>query len=171
MLSKKSEAFIDNLRMYLMTSGKNEQEINDLLAELTDHLEEAEKQGRNIEDIIEGTPEQYMTSLKNEMKTDYKQIFKLLPIFFLGVIAYFLMGPAIRGEFELNILQVIGLPTSAAIGLLIYVYFLQQAGKKQYSNKKFILGGMIASAIVTSLLIIILVGGMFFVDPFFKGNP
>ncbi|SEN05458.1 Uncharacterized membrane-anchored protein [Mesobacillus persicus] len=170
MLSSKSEEFIDNLRMYLRVSGKNERDINELIEELKDHLMEVEKSGRSIEDIIDLTPEQYMASLKKEMKTDYKQLIKLLPIYFLGVIAYFLMGPAIRGEFELNSIQVVGFPIIATLGLIIYVYFLQQAGRKQYSNKKFFIGGMIASSVVTITIVLLLVGSYFLVDPFFIGN-
>ncbi|MGG0720586.1 hypothetical protein ABE096_23910 [Robertmurraya massiliosenegalensis] len=170
MLSTKSEEFIDNLRMYLMISGKNEREIKELIGELQDHLIEVEKSGRSIEDIIDQSPEQYMSSLKKEMKTDYKSLIKFLPIFLLSVIAYFLMGPAIRGEFELNLIQVGGLPIIALFGLAIYVYFLQQAGKKQYSKKKFFIGGMIASAIVTLTTILILVASKIIVDPFFIGN-
>jgi uncharacterized membrane-anchored protein len=170
MLSVKSEAFIDNLRMYLMMSGKNEREIKELLEELKDHLIEVEKSGRNIEDIIDLTPEQYMASLKKEMKTDYKHLFKLLPIYFLGVIAYFLMGPAIRGEFALNIIQVVGFPIIAIFGLIIYVSFLQKAGRKQYSNRKFFIGGMIASSIVTFTTVLLLVGSSILVEPFFIGD-
>ncbi len=170
MLSTKSEDFIDNLRMYLMMSGKNEREIKELIEELKDHLMEVEKTGKSIEDIIDLTPEQYMASLKNEMKTDYKHLVKLLPIYFLGVTAYFLMGPAIRGEFELNIIQIIGFPIIALLGLVMYVSFLQQAGKKQYSKKKFFFGWMIASAIVTLLMILLLVGSSIVFEPFYIGN-
>lgn len=170
MLSTKSEAFIDNLRMYLMMSGKNEREIKELIEELKDHLMEAEKSGRSIDDMIDRTPEQYMASLKKEMKTDYKHLIKHLPIYIVGVIAYFLMGPAIRGEFELNIIQVVGLPIIAVLGLVIYVYFLQQAGRKQYSKKRFFIGGMIASALVTFTAILILLVSHFVVEPFYIGD-
>ncbi|MEH7224464.1 hypothetical protein V7112_11715 [Bacillus sp. JJ1566] len=170
MLSAKSEAFIDNLRMYLIMSGKNDQEINELIEELSDHLLEVEKSGRSINDIIDQTPEQYMASLKQEMKTDFKQLVRFLPVYFLGVITYFLIGPAIRGEFELNIIQVIGIPILAVLGLAIYVYFLQNAGRKQFSKKKFFIGGMIASALVTTLAILIIVVSGIFVKPFFIGD-
>jgi len=170
MLSKKSEEFIDNLRMYLMLSGKQEREIQELITELEVHLLEVEKSGRSIEDIIDLTPEQYMASLKKEMKTDYKNLIKLLPIYFLGVIAYFLMGPAIRGEFELNIIQVVGFTIIAILGLGVYVIFLQRAGRKQFSKKKFFLGGMIASSIVTISAVLLLLGSYLLVDPFFIGD-
>lgn len=169
-LSARSETFIDNLRLYLMTSGKNESEIKELIEELRVHFIETQKNGRSIDEIIDGTPEQYMVSLKREMKTDYKSLIKNLPFYFTGVIAYLIMGPAIRGEFELNMVQVVGFPIIAVIGLLIYVFFLQQSGKKQFSNKKFFLVGIIASSSVTALFIILLVGSGLIVEPFYKGS-
>lgn len=171
MLSARSETFIENLRLYLMTSGKKEKEVHELTEELKLHLIESEKQGKNIEEIIDCSPEQYMNSLKNEMDTDYKNLAKILPIFFAGVMAYFIMGPAIRGEFALNIVQVIGFPIITIIALLIYVFFLQQAGKKQFSAKKLFLIGMIVSASVTALFILLLLGSSLFVEPFYAASP
>lgn len=169
MLSTKSEAFIDDLRLYLVTSGKNEEEIKQLTEELRDHLMGAEKSGKNMDDIIDCTPEQYMVSLKKEMKTDYKSIIKTIPLIFAGLLAYSMMSSAIKGELELNLVQVIGFPFVAVIGLVTYVFFLQRAGKKQYSNKKFFFIGMIASGGVTALFIL-LWGSSLIVDPLFKAN-
>ncbi|MFK4996840.1 hypothetical protein ACI2OX_02795 [Bacillus sp. N9] len=42
--------------------------------ELKDHLIESEKQGKNIEEIIDCTPEQYMDSLKRKCKPTIKQL-------------------------------------------------------------------------------------------------
>lgn len=171
MLTTKSVNFIDNLRMYLLTSGKNENEVKEVTEELRDHLIESEKRGKSIDEIIESTPEAYMDSIKLAMKTDYRSIVKNIPIYFLGIIAYFIMGPAIRGEFELNIVQLIGFPIVSVIGLLIYVFFLQKAGKHQYSSKKLIFIGMIASSSVTALFILLLLGSNFLVEPFYKASP
>ncbi|WP_339164155.1 hypothetical protein [Siminovitchia sp. FSL W7-1587] len=70
MLSDKSKAFIENLRLYLVTSGKKQKEINELIDELKVHLIEAEKQGKSIDEMIDCTPEQYMNSLK--MRNGYR---------------------------------------------------------------------------------------------------
>ena len=45
-LSKESEEFIANLRLYLMTSGGEDSEIKDIAEELRAHLEEAESRGK-----------------------------------------------------------------------------------------------------------------------------
>ncbi|WP_019415117.1 hypothetical protein [Paenisporosarcina sp. TG20] len=171
MLTTRSINFIDNLRIYLLTSGKNENEVKEVTEELRDHLIESEKHGKSIDEIIEGTPEDCMDSIKLEMKTDYTSIVKNMPIYFLGVMAYFIMGPAIREEFELNMFQVIGFPIISAIGLLIYIFLLQKSSKNQYSSKKFFLLGMIAGASVTALFILLLLGSNFFVEPFYKASP
>ncbi|MEK3889157.1 DUF1129 family protein [Bacillus sp. FSL K6-3431] len=170
MLTKKSANFIDNLRLYLITSGKNEDEVKELTEELREHLIESEKRGKNMDDIIGGTPAAYMESIKAEMKTDYTGLVKNIPVYFLGVIAYFIMGPAIRGEFELNMIQVIGFPIVAAAALLIYVAFLRQAGKKQYSSKRLFLVGMIASTSVMVLFILLLLGSNLIVKSFFQAS-
>ncbi|MBS4179046.1 HAAS domain-containing protein [Lederbergia citrea] len=170
MLSTKSVDFIDNLRLYLITSGKNEGEVKEVTEELRDHLIESEKRGKNIDEIIDGTPEAYMDSFRKEMKTDYTGFMKLMPMYFLGVIAYFIMGPAIRGEFELNIIQVIGFPIVSVIALIIYVVLLRQAGKKQYSTKRFFLTGVVSSSSVTALFLVLLLGSNFFAKPFYQAS-
>ena len=40
-LSREAAAFIDNLHLYLLSSGKKDKEINEIVEELTDHLREA----------------------------------------------------------------------------------------------------------------------------------
>src|SRR5690606_40909499 len=107
MLSKKSTNFIENLRLYLLTSGKKEKEVDELIEELTAHLIESEKQGKSIHQIIEGTPEEYMQSLKNEMDTDFTMLFKYITIFIIGMLAYFFLGLAISGDFEIYLILII----------------------------------------------------------------
>ena len=170
MLSTKSVNFIDNLRLYLITSGKNEAEVKEVTEELRDHLIESEKRGKSIDEIIDATPEAYMDSIKGEMKTDYASLVRKIPMFFLGVLAYFSMGPAIRGVVELNIIQVISFPIVTAIALLIYVVFLQKAGKNQYSLKKLFVFGMIASFSVTGLFILLMLGSILIVEPFYQAS-
>ncbi|CAM4104103.1 HAAS domain-containing protein [Lederbergia lenta] len=170
MLSTKSINFIDNLRLYLITSGKKETEVKEVTEELQDHLMELEKRGKDIGHIIYGTPASYMESIKNEMQTDYLGILKSIPIYFLGVIAYFIMGPAIRGEFELNMIQVIGFPLISVIALIMYVVFLQQAGKNQFSSKKLFFTAGFISLAVTALFILLLLGSNFIVEPFYQAS-
>ena len=45
-LSKRSDEFVRNVRMYLFTSGKNEQDIEDVIGELEDHLSNLKAAGK-----------------------------------------------------------------------------------------------------------------------------
>lgn len=171
MLSAKSEQFIDNLRLYLMTSGKKEEEVKEITAELGDHLAEAEKRGKDIHEITGGSPEAYMKSIKEEMETDIAGLIRSAPMFLLTVLAYFMMGPAIRGQFSFNLIQLVGFPVVVLIGAVIYIFFLQNAGKKQYSDRKVFIYAMISYTVLTGLFIVILVGGKFFAPPIYEAGP
>ena len=69
-LSKEAETFVENLYLYLLTTGKKEKEIKEIVEELTDHLQEAEANGKNISEITGDSPKAYMESLAKEMQTD-----------------------------------------------------------------------------------------------------
>ncbi len=71
-LSMKSTKFLEDLKIYLFSSGKKNEEIDDIIRDLADHLYEAESNGKSIEQIIGSSPKEYMQSLSAEMKTDYK---------------------------------------------------------------------------------------------------
>jgi len=57
-LSKKSQDFLENLRVYLFSSGKQWDEIEDIVNELEIYLFEAEKNGNSIEKIIGNSPKE-----------------------------------------------------------------------------------------------------------------
>lgn len=170
-LSAKSEQFIDNLRLYLMTSGKKEEEVKEITAELGDHLAEAEKRGKDIHEITGGSPESYMKSIKEEMETDVRGIIKSAPMFLFTVLAYFVMGPAIREEFSINLIQLVGFPVIVGIGTAIYLFLLQNAGKKQYSDRKVFIWAMVSYTIVTGLFIVVLLAGKYAAPPFYEASP
>lgn len=107
-LSKRSVEYLKNLRLYLMSSGKKEQEIEELIGELEDHLLVSEKNGKNIDDIIGLTPKEYMEQLAKEMEFDFAVLFKYVPMIILGGFSYILLGDAINGRVEYSILQLIG---------------------------------------------------------------
>src|SRR5690625_6067575 len=71
-LSNKSKEFLDNLRIYLFSSGKKSDEIDDIVEELEIHLHEAERNGKPIEKVIGKTPEAYMEMISDEMMIDYR---------------------------------------------------------------------------------------------------
>ncbi|WP_042221111.1 HAAS domain-containing protein [Oceanobacillus manasiensis] len=114
-LSKRSQTFIEDLRVYLFSSGKKEEEIDEIVTELESHLMEAEKRGKSTEDIIGKSPKKYMEQLSNEMKIDYKTWLKYYVIIIAGVFAITIIGDILNGPISYSLLEIGG---SLVISLL-----------------------------------------------------
>ena len=80
MLSKQADQFMIELRMYLMSKGKNDKEIIEVIDELNDHLLQAEAEGKSIKDITGESPRAYMKSIGQEMGFDARQFLSLAPL-------------------------------------------------------------------------------------------
>jgi uncharacterized membrane-anchored protein len=107
-LSSKSTKFIDDLKLYLFSSGKNEQEIKDITEELEVHLFEAEQDGKSIDQIIGASPKEYMTSISTQMVTDYKTWAKYVPLVILGGLSFTIFGDLLKGPLEYSLLKISG---------------------------------------------------------------
>lgn len=166
-LSRESEEFIANLRMYLMTSGKNDHEINEIAEELRGHLEDAESHGKTLDSVTGGSPQTYLENISNEMKTDYFGLVRLAPMFILLLIAYFITGSAIRGDLSFSLLKLIAYPAIAFLSIGAYIYFFRKMSSANYSTKKE-LSIFIAIQIITTLsLAAVLFMDIFFFEPFY----
>jgi hypothetical protein len=155
-ISKGSLEFLENLRLYLFSSGKNENEIEEVIAELEDHLYEAEKNGKNVEDIIGKTPKEYMEQLANEMSMDSKGLLKYIPIIVVGAFSYILMGDAIRGQLEYSLIDMIGYPFIILFTLLFTsVLFKYVASNKISKIKEWLIFGIVGSAPVGLFIVLI----------------
>src|SRR5690606_34768592 len=135
-LSKDSQEFITNLRLYLMTSGKKDSEIKEIAEELRAHLEDAESRGKNLDTVTGGSPEAYMKNISSEMTTDFYGLVKLMPMFILLSIAYFITGSAVRGDLSFSLLKLISFPLIVASGIAAYIYAARQMASKKWSRKK-----------------------------------
>ncbi|MFD2924408.1 HAAS domain-containing protein [Halobacillus naozhouensis] len=135
-LSNQSREFLENLRLYLVSSGKKEEDIEDIVSELGDHLSEAEKQGKSVHDIVGQSPREYMEQLGGEMRVDSKSIVKYGTFFLMGALAYILLGDVIRGGIELSVMQLVGYPVIffLYIGLIAGVF--RHIASSQPSKRK-----------------------------------
>ncbi|MGR3766290.1 hypothetical protein [Rossellomorea sp. NS-SX7] len=124
MLSKESEQFLIELRMHLISKGKNDNEINEITEELEDHLLQAEAEGKDVTHIVGESPKQYMKSIGESMKTDYRQLIGLVPLLILLLAAYLSLAPAIEGNFSLSAGMILVASISAIVGVLIYAVLL-----------------------------------------------
>lgn len=166
-LSKESEEFIANLRLYLMTSGKKDKEINDIAEELSDHLKEAESRGKTVADVTGGSPESYLKGIRQEMATDYLGILKMMPMFLLLLMAYMITGPAIRGDLSFSLLSLIAYPLVCVLFLIVYTFAFRKMSSKNWSTKKILLifGGL--QLVIVSIFLGVLFLDLMVLDPFY----
>ena len=132
-LSPESRKFIEDLRLYLFSTGKSDNEIEDIVAELEDHLWEAEKKGKSIIDIIGNSPKEYMEQFANEMKFDIKQWTGYGAMIILGVFAFVLMGDVINQDTDYSWFELIGYPLLTVCFLMLFMKvmkFLAGVSKK-----------------------------------------
>ncbi len=146
-LSKKSEDFLGNLRIYLISSGKNEYEVDDIVGELEDHLIEAEKRGKSVEELTGLTPKEYMNQISVEMPYDYKSIFNYIAMILIGALSFIVFGDAIRGDMDYSLIELIGYPL-VMVGFLfltsaVFKYISSHpVSKRREWTLLFILGGL-----------------------------
>lgn len=107
-LSKKSQDFLENLRLYLFSSGKNSDEIDDIVNELEIHLSEAEGNGKSIEKIVGKSPKEYMKVVSNEMTIDYRTWFKYICIIVLGSFSFTVFPDLLEGNLSYSVLEIFG---------------------------------------------------------------
>lgn len=168
MLSKQANQFILELKMYLMSKGKNEQEIEGVIDELTDHLIQAEAAGKSIKDITGNSPREYMKSIGKEMGFDIKQFLILTPMTALLIIAYTCFQPAIQGEITLSKMGVLGAAIGGILSLILFGFLLVRVLPKMFYSKWFYVIVGIAYVLLTCFFIVI---HFFDKNPFFVATP
>lgn len=107
-LSRKSQSFLENLRLYLISSGKEEKEIHSIVEELEDHLMEAEARGKTVDHIVGDSPKEYMKQLSKEMNTNTRSLFKVIMIILFGALSFSILTNAIKDELSYSMLEMLG---------------------------------------------------------------
>ena len=115
-LSRSSQTFLENLRLYLISSGKEEKDIQSIVEELEDHLMEAEARGKTVNHIVGESPKEYMKKLSNEMNTNTKSLFKVMVIIIVGALSFSILTNAVKGELSYSLLEMIG---TVAVSLVL----------------------------------------------------
>lgn len=157
-ISKESYDFLENLRLYLNSSGKKEKEVEEIIDELEDHIQEAEKNGKNVKEIIGMTPKEYMKQVANEISFDYKGLIKYIPMLVLGAFSYILVGDAIHGEIKYSLLDLIGYPFIFILVLFLTAVLFKYVASNKISKMKeyliFYFFSFIPIALFISLIVI-----------------
>ncbi|WP_051239761.1 HAAS domain-containing protein [Pontibacillus halophilus] len=164
-LSKESQDFIENLRLYLISSGKNEQDAEEIIEELHDHLHEAEQHGRSVDHIIGQSPKSYMKEIAGEMSLDHKQLAKWFIVIAIGAFSIMLISDAVKGDMSYSILSLVGYPTIMILFLLLTAtLFRYLASHKPRKAVEFTLTGLLGFFPVLFFLGILLLEEYVFTD-------
>lgn len=167
-LSKEAEQFVMELRMYLLSKGKNEKEIDEITTELEDHLLQAEAEGKSIQDITGDSPREYMKSVGQEMRFDKESFLTLVPMSVLLVIAFLSFTSALWGDFTLSKISVWGLGIVTILSFIVYGFLLVRVFPRVfYSNWFYIIYIAVYFVIFGSVFIIELLDN----NPFYVATP
>lgn len=151
-LSKESLQFIENLRVYLFSTGKNTEEIEEIAGELEVHLSEAKKAGKPIEKIIGTSPKEYMDMISAEMTIDYRSWIKYIAAIIFGAFSFSIFSELLKGELAYSVLEIIG---HIVIGVIFIAMVL--TGFKYIST----VGQQSVKGIVTLIILAIIPLGLY----------
>ncbi|WP_371925987.1 HAAS domain-containing protein [Halobacillus sp. A5] len=145
-LSSKSQKFLEDLRVYLFSSGKNSEEIDEITEELEVHLSEAEKNGKPIEKIVGKSPKEYMKMISNEMVNDYRTWFTYICLIVFGSFAITIFPDLMGGSLSYSVLEIIGHLVIAALFIAsVFTGFKYLAAHRTSFKKQVVLLGGIAT--------------------------
>ncbi|WLR59283.1 HAAS domain-containing protein [Guptibacillus hwajinpoensis] len=126
-MTKESEKFIQDMRVYLITKGVDEKEIDSFLMEAEDHLVEAEKDGKTANDIFGKSPKAYAKELIDSMDRSPQDNRKLIARLIAGVFGIFLVSQFIDGNTSFSLIEIIGYPISTIAWLVALIGALRMS--------------------------------------------
>ncbi len=107
-LSRKSQKFIEDMRLYLHSSKKNLDEVEEITNDLKEHLYEAEQDGKPIEKVVGRSPKEYMKMVSSEMDTDNKNWFKYVCLIIFGSFLFTTFPDLINLNLSYSVIEIIG---------------------------------------------------------------
>ena len=155
-VSKEGEKFLIDTKVYLITKGIKEEDVDAFLEDAELHLIEGEKKGKTVSDIFGDSPKAYAEELAKEMEKDKSGIIKSILGMIIGIGGYWLLTNILfnnpNHEFMLTNIQLIGYP----IVLMIVggILFLRGASFQRSMLKKGLL--LFGAVILTYLPVLIM---------------
>ncbi|MFY2153851.1 hypothetical protein ACOSZA_13070 [Mammaliicoccus sciuri] len=161
MLTEKSENFLIKLRVELLFRGKNEEETNEIIDELRDHLYTSEQNNEDVSNITDTPIKSYADNFSSQMQLS-KGLFKniiYLVIYMLGII---MIPRFFNYSFSITVGLLIYLIFVILIGWVLQLYFWKKIVLKWGDSKKTY--ALVAASAVGVFLIMIL--GEFLINHF-----
>ena len=159
-LSTESTRFLEDLKVYLLASGKNEQATNEIVLELEDHLIEAEADGKSVRAITGDSPAAYIQSISHEMAFDSKQAFWTIMQVYLGASSFLYLQNLLNGTTTYSILLVAGFLLISAVYLTTLSLLFRQDALRDTARPRLLRYGIHGSVHLLLIVGLLIVNGL-----------
>ena len=159
-LSTESTRFLEDLKVYLLASGKNEQATNEIVLELEDHLIEAEADGKSVRSITGESPAAYIQSISHEMAFDSKQAFWTIMQVYLGASSFLYLQNLLNGTTTYSILLVGGFLLISAVYLTTLALLFRQDALRDTARPRLLRYGIHGSVHLLLIVGLLIVNGL-----------
>lgn len=159
-LSTESTRFLEDLKVYLLASGKNELATNEIVNELEDHLIEAEADGKSVRAITGDSPADYIQSISKEMAFDPKEAFWIVLQVFLGASSFLYLQNLLNGTTTFSILLVGGFLLISAVYLTTLAFLFRQDALRDGERPRIMRYGIHGSIHFLLIIGLLIVNGL-----------
>ncbi|MDM5463945.1 DUF1129 domain-containing protein [Bacillus cereus] len=157
-VSKEGEKFLIDTKVYLITKGIKEEDVDTFLEDAELHLIEGEQEGKTVSDIFGDSPKAYAEELAKEMEKDKSGSIKSILGMILGIDGYWLLTNILfespDHEFILTNVQLIGYPIVLMITVAGTIFAFKMSSFKSKLKEFSIL--YLASMIPILLLVLLI---------------
>ncbi|MGI1829708.1 HAAS domain-containing protein [Bacillus safensis] len=153
MVSKETRHILLELQLYLISKGKNQGEIDELMDELTAHAVEAVKDGKTGEDVFGGDPRGYADELAKELSGNHKDWVPFVSAFLIGSLFYMILADAISQNLSYSWFALIGYPL-VLMANVIMIIVMFRASAFQTSSRVFLYFWMLGIFQLTAMVTI-----------------
>lgn len=133
-VSKEGETFLIDTKVYLITKGIKEADVDAFLEDAELHLIEGEQEGKTVNDIFGDSPKEYAEELAKEMEKDKGGSIKSILGMIIGIGGYWLLTNILFGspnhEFTLTNVQLIGYPIVLMITIVGTIFAFKMSSFK-----------------------------------------
>ncbi|WP_214853570.1 MULTISPECIES: hypothetical protein [unclassified Exiguobacterium] len=159
-LSTESTRFLEDLKVYLLASGKNELATNEIVNELEDHLIEAEADGKSVRAITGDSPADYIQSISKEMAFDPKEAFWIVLQVFLCASSFLYLQNLLNGTTTFSILLVGGFLLISAVYLTTLAFLFRQDALRDGARPRIMRYGIHGSIHFLLIIGLLIVNGL-----------
>jgi uncharacterized membrane-anchored protein len=133
-VSREGEKFLIDTKVYLITKGIKEGDVDAFLEDAELHLIEGEKKGKTVSDIFGDSPKAYAEELAKEMEKDKSGSIKTILGMIIGIGGYWLLTNILfespNHEFTLTNVQLIGYPIVLMITIVGIIFAFKMSSFK-----------------------------------------